>query len=76
MPPSSICTAARKPDGYNKAHLQEFGQVLQAWMVSQIPALNLLRCNGYQSIRAGLMAVAHDIRRMLGWVGISLTETS
>ena len=32
-------------------------------------ALNLLRCNGFRSIRAGLMAVAHDIGRMLGWVG-------
>ena len=37
-------------------------------------ALNLLRCNGFRSIRAGLMAVAHDIRRMLGWVGVSPTE--
>ena len=26
MPPFSTCTASRKPDGYNKAHLQEFGQ--------------------------------------------------
>lgn len=24
-------------------------------------ALNLLRCNGFRSIRAGLMAVTHDI---------------
>jgi hypothetical protein len=38
-------------------------------------ALNLLRCNGFRSIFAGLMAVAHDISRMLGWVGISLAET-
>jgi predicted transposase YbfD/YdcC len=38
-------------------------------------ALNLLRCNGFKSIRAGLMAVAHDISRMLGWVGISLAGT-
>ncbi|MBU6250935.1 MAG: ISAs1 family transposase [Cyanobacteria bacterium REEB417] len=38
-------------------------------------ALNLLRCNGFRSIRAGLMAVAHDISRMLGWVGIRATET-
>lgn len=34
-------------------------------------ALNLLRCNGFRSIRAGLMAVAHDISRMLGWAGVS-----
>jgi hypothetical protein len=39
-------------------------------------ALNLLRCNGFRSIRSGLMAVAHDIKRMLGWVGISPIETS
>jgi hypothetical protein len=25
-------------------------------------ALNLLCCNGFRSIRAGLMAVAHDIK--------------
>jgi len=37
-------------------------------------ALNLLGCNGFRSIRAGLMVVAHDIRRMLGWVGILATE--
>jgi hypothetical protein len=50
MPPSSICTASRKPDGYNKAHLQEFGQVLHAWMISQIPGgadgLDQLVCDG------------------------------
>ncbi len=34
-------------------------------------APNLLRCNGFRSIRAGLMTVAHDISRMLGWVGVS-----
>jgi len=38
-------------------------------------ALNLLRCNGFCSIRAGVMAVAHDISRMLGWVGINPTAT-
>jgi hypothetical protein len=35
---------------FNKAHLQEFGQVLQAWMVSQIPGgadgLDQLVCDG------------------------------
>ncbi|MCP9889395.1 transposase family protein [Cyanobium sp. ATX 6A2] len=35
---------------FNKAHLQEFGQVLQAWMISQIPGgaegLDQLICNG------------------------------
>ena len=38
-------------------------------------ALNLLRSNGFHSIRAGLMAVAHDISRILSWVGISTGET-
>ena len=50
MPPSSTCTAPRKPDGYNKAHLQQFGDVLQAWMISQIPGgaegLDQLVCDG------------------------------
>jgi hypothetical protein len=35
---------------FNKAHLQEFGQVLQAWMISQIPdgaeGLDQLVCDG------------------------------
>lgn len=35
---------------FNKAHLQEFGQLLQAWMISQIPAgpegLDQLICDG------------------------------
>ena len=35
---------------FNKAHLQEFGQVLQAWMISQIPggaeSLDQLVCDG------------------------------
>nr|WP_255090932.1 ISAs1 family transposase [Vulcanococcus limneticus] len=33
-------------------------------------ALNLLRTNGYRSIRDGQVAVSHDICRMLGWIGI------
>ena len=50
MPPFSTSTASRKPDGFNKAHLQEFGEVLQAWMISQIPGgaegLDQLVCDG------------------------------
>ena len=38
-------------------------------------ALNLLRCSGFRSIRAGLMAVAHDIGRMLGWVSARTAGT-
>ncbi len=37
-------------DGYHKAHLQDLGQVLQAWMISQIPGgsecLDQLVCDG------------------------------
>jgi hypothetical protein len=33
------------------------------------------RCNGFHSIRAGLMAVAHDISRMLGWAGSGTADT-
>ena len=50
MPPSSTCTAPWKPDGYIKAHLQHFGEVLQAWMISQIQGgaegLEQLVCDG------------------------------
>ena len=58
MPPSSTCTAPRKPDGYNKAHLQQFGEVLQAWMISQIPGgtdgLDQLVCDG-KTLRGSAM---------------------
>jgi hypothetical protein len=37
MQPFSTCTASRKTYVYNKAHLQEFREVLQAWMMSQMP---------------------------------------
>ena len=36
-PPCSTCTAPRKPDDYNKTHLQTFGDAFQTWMISQIP---------------------------------------
>ena len=36
---------------FNKAHLQQFGEVLQAWMISQIPGgtegLDQLVCDGF-----------------------------
>ena len=50
IPPSFTYTASRKPDGYNKAHLQTYGDVFQAWMSSQIPdgaeGLEQLVCDG------------------------------
>jgi hypothetical protein len=47
-PPLSTCTATRKPDGYNKAHLQSFGDEFQAWMISQID-VTLLSVQGAPS---------------------------
>lgn len=38
-------------------------------------ALNLLRCNGFPLIRAGLKVVAQNSSRMLSWVGISHAKT-
>ena len=39
-------------------------------------ALNLLRNNSFQSIRAGFMAASHDISSMLSWMGITSAEAS
>ncbi len=57
------------------AHRYSQRNVVQVLALLRTLALNLLRCNGFRSVRAGLMAVAHDISRMLGWVGISAAET-
>ena len=48
---------------------------VKVWPLLRTLALNLLRCNGVRSIRSGLMALAHDISRMLGWVGACPTKT-
>jgi len=37
MPPSDCSADPRKPDDYNKAHLQNFGDVFTVWMKSQFP---------------------------------------
>jgi hypothetical protein len=58
MPPSCTCTCtgARKPDGYNRAHPQEVGEVPQGWMLSQVPGeasgLDQLVCDGNHSVVA------------------------
>ena len=57
------------------AHHYGWSTGVQVLALLRTLALNLLRCNGFHSIRAGLMAVSHDISRMLGWVGVSLTGT-
>jgi hypothetical protein len=56
-------------------HTYSQGNGVQVLARLRTLALNLLRSNGFHSIRAGLMAVAHDLRRMLCWVGISLEES-
>ncbi len=40
---------------------------MQALALLRSLNLNLLQANGFRSIRAELMAVSHDINRMLGW---------
>ena len=44
------------------AHRYSQRKGVQVLALLRTLALNLLRCNGFKSIRAGLMAVAHDIR--------------
>jgi hypothetical protein len=48
---------------------------VQVFILLRTLALNLLRCNGFRSIRVGLMAAAHNISPMRGWVGISAAGT-
>ena len=57
------------------AHLYNQRNGVQVLALLRTLALNLLRCNGFRSIRAGLMAVAHDISGMLSWVGVRPAET-
>ncbi len=47
------------------AHRYSQRNGVQVLVLLRTLALNLLRCNGFRSILAGLMAVAHDIHRML-----------
>jgi hypothetical protein len=57
---------------YAEGHYECNG--VQALALLRTLGLNLLRINGFCFIRAGLMAVAHDINRMLGWRGIQALE--
>ena len=69
---------------FNKAHLQELGQVLQAWMISQIPGgaagLDQLVCDG-KTIRGTTIETEHDNLRFVAQVivyvraiGVALAE--
>lgn len=71
--PSSTNTASRNPDGYNKAHLQEFGEVLQAWMISQIPGgaegLDQLVCDG-KTLRGSAIETEEGNHRFVAQVTV------
>ena len=58
---------------FNKAHLQEFGQVLQAWMVSQIPGgadgLDQLVCDG-KTLRGSAIETEEGNHRFVAQVTV------
>lgn len=60
-------------DGYNKAHLQEFGQVLQAWMISQIPSgsegFDQLVCDG-KTLRGSAVEAEDGSHRFVAQVTV------
>jgi len=58
---------------FNKAHLQEFGQVLQAWMISQIPGgtegLDQLVCDG-KTLRGSALQSGDGSHRFVAQVTV------
>jgi hypothetical protein len=58
---------------FNKAHLQEFGQVLQAWMISQIPGgaegLDQLVCDG-KTLRGSAVETEDGTHRFVAQVTV------
>ena len=71
---------------FNKAHLQEFGQVLQAWMISQIPGgvegLDQLVCDG-KTLRGSAVETEDGSHRFVAQVtvyaraiGVALAQKS
>ena len=81
-------SASQKPIGYENqwhwprdtqlgedAHRYTHRNGVQDLALLRTMAFNLLRWNGFRSIRAGLIAVAHDISGMLSWFGIRAAET-
>jgi hypothetical protein len=58
---------------FNKAHLQEFGQVLQAWMISQIPGgadgLDQLVCDG-KTLRGSAIETEEGNHRFVAQVTV------
>ena len=58
---------------FNKAHLQEFGEVLQAWMISQIPGgtegLHQLVCDG-KTLRGSAVETENGNHRFVAQVTV------
>ena len=58
---------------FNKAHLQEFGEVLQAWMISQIPGgtegLDQLVCDG-KTLRGSAVETENGNHRFVAQVTV------
>jgi hypothetical protein len=58
---------------FNKAHLQEFGQVLQAWMINQIPGgadgLDQLVCDG-KTLRGSAVETEDGTHRFVAQVTV------
>ena len=58
---------------FNKAHLEQFGEVLQAWMVSQIPggttALDQLVCDG-KTLKGSAIETADGNHRFVAQVTV------
>jgi hypothetical protein len=71
---------------FNKAHLQQFGEILQAWMVSQIPGgsdgLDQLICDG-KILKGSAIETEDGSHRFVAQVtvyaralGVALAQTS
>jgi hypothetical protein len=71
---------------FNKAHLREFGQVLQGWMLAQIPggaeALDQLVCDG-KTLRGSSVEAADGSNRFVAQVtvysralGVAMAQTA
>ena len=71
---------------FNKAHLEQFGEVLQAWMISQIPggttALDQLVCDG-KTLKGSAIETADGNHRFVAQVtvyaralGVALAQNS
>jgi len=58
------------------AHRYNERNGVQVLALHRTQALNLLRSNGFGSIREGAIAVSHDITGLLGWTGAYERQTA